>query len=217
MTYNDCVSAIAAAVPERYAANATAMATGLLNKAVLKVGRTPGANWNSEGVTFTLTSGTSNYKIGDTILGQYADPVSLQNLWRTDTRDDEIDIVSLGDFNACARGSTTTGPPEIATLHSSDETLEFYPIPDSGYTIWGLIQKEITKFEDIPDRYHDVLVDEAIASLDPRYAAMRAKEGLQEIADASLTRWDGDHIPITRHLGDVGGSVGSDSSNLRGD
>ena len=216
MTKEDCINAIAAALPQAYQPNAQAMATGLLERAVLKLGRKSGA-WNSEAVSFNLTSGKSVYEIGSDILGQYTDPVALRDLWRSDTEDWPIPIYDVMEFNKYARGSETTGEPRIATIHSSDNKLEIYPIPDASYEVWGYIQREIKGFNDIPEKFHDVLIDEAIAILDPRLAVVRANEGLKELAGTSPTKWEGNTIPISRNLGVPDGNVEPRSWDLRGD
>jgi hypothetical protein len=197
-------------------ANAEEVAGGLKNKAVLKVGRTPGVAWNRQHVTFNLQSGKSSYDCGVDILSDEK-PAGLQYLWHTDTPSAPIRVIPVQAFNAYARGSSSSGRPEIATLHSDTKTLEVWRSPDAAYTIWGYLKKKIVNFSDIPAEYHDVVVDVAIASLDPANALRFATEGLEDARNDSLTPWDGSVVAIERHLGDSDAAIQPDSYNLRGD
>jgi hypothetical protein len=216
VTEQEAITAITIAVPANMQANADTIAKVLLKKAILKVGRTPGQSWNSDAVTVSLTSGQSTYRVGVDVLGTYADFVNMQFLWRTDTQGGDIPILAVEEFNNYARGSTSSGAPQIATLHSSDETLEIWPIPDAAYSLWGYAQKKIVNFDEIPENLHDVLIDVAIDSFNPITSGVRAREGIKDVKSQSLTRWDGNTIAISRHLGG-GGRTKPDSHNLRGD
>jgi hypothetical protein len=215
VTEQEILEAIKIAFPAG-SSNADVVAKSLLKKAILKLGRTPAQAWNSTSKTFALQANKGSYQVGLDILGGYEDFVNMQELWCNDARDNPIPIVTLDEFNSYARGGTSTGRPTMATLHSDEEILEFYPIPDSAYSIWGYIQKAIENLADIPDTYHDVLIDLAIDSLNVQTAGIRAREGTKEIKGQSLTRWDGNTFRISRHLGG-GGTNKPDSHNLRGD
>jgi hypothetical protein len=220
MTEPEVLEAIKIHVPAASSSNADVVANSLLKMAVLRVGRTPGVEWNRLHVDLTLASGTSSYVIGKTILqdGSFEDLKGLQYLWRTDTTGFPIPIVKIQEFNKYgARGSSTTGPPVVATLHSMDETIEFFPSPDASYVLWGYAQLRITKFDDIPEDFHDVLVNYAIASLDRKSALAMANAGLEDAKGDSLTKWEGNVIPISRSVGSSGRGKRADSHNLRGD
>lgn len=216
MTKQQVLDEIAALIPVNANVNADVRAQTLLARAVLRVGRMKGVHWNREDVTIAIEGGKSSYKVGVDILGQYADMKNVQVLWRTDVQRPGIPILDIEDFNLFKRGNSASGPPEYATIHSSDETLEIYPTPDTNYSLFAYIKKKITKFEEIPDEYHDVLIDEAVASADPRTALARAQRGTKEIAGDSLTEWSGNVVPIARHVGRTGLGVEVNSQNLRG-
>jgi len=221
MTEAEVINAIKGGVlrqlPNLDSSNAEVIAKGLMLKAVLKVGRMNGVDWNKDAVTFNLTASKSIYKCGVDILGSFTRIKGLQYLWRTDTQDAPIRIVNLQEFNAYRRGATGTGTPELATLHSSDETLEVWRTPNITYSVWGYVQKRIVDLKDIPDIYYDVVIDVAIASLDPRNAIAFAQLGLDDMKKDSLTIWDGNSIPLGRHIGGDYSGTKSDSFNLRGD
>jgi len=221
MNETEVISAVKGGVirqlPNVTDANAEVIARGLILKAVLKVGRMNGVDWNKEAVSFNLTSGQSVYKCGIDILSAYSRIKNLQYLWRTDTQDSPIRIVNLQEFNAYRRGATGTGKPELATLHSADETLEVWRTPDTTYAVWGYVQKRIVDLKDIPDIYYDVVIDVAVSSLDPRNAVVFAQLGLDEMRKDSLTIWEGNSIPLGRHLGEDYAGTHGDSYNLRGD
>ena len=215
MTKAEVQKAIALSVPEKFQANADAIADVYMKKAILKLGRTKGVHWNQKDVTFTLTSGKSSYNLGSDILSDYGDLKNLKFLWRTDTQRPGIPVLPVQEFNKTARGSTQTGQPQIATVHSDNLTFEVWPAPDSAYTMWVYIRKNIQNFKDIPSEYHDVLIDTAVASLrDPKAFAA---DGIREMREDSVLAWDGNTVPIDRHLGKGAGAAGPDSQNLRGD
>jgi hypothetical protein len=217
----DVISAIKGGVLRQIPAlqdpNAEVVSKGLMLKAIIKVGRMPGVDWNREGVTFNFTSGKSSYQCGADILQEFSRIKNLQCIWLTGSIDSPVNVVTLQEFNTYARGSTSTGKPKIATIHSHNETLEVWPVPDATYAAWGYVQKRILKLEDVPEYYHDVVIDVAIASLDPRNAIEFAKSGLKDMRDDTLTPWEGSTIPLGRHIGVEYGVTGADSSNLRGD
>lgn len=203
-------------------ADAEAIAAIFRQKAVLKIGRMRNVDWNRKRVGFSLTSGKTEYYIGSDITGVDApDLQNMQTLWRTDTVADPIHILPISEFNRYARGSSTSGKPQVATLHSGEKMLEIWPSPDSNYSLEGYARLEITRLEQIPEAYHDVVIDYAIAALaaaqNPAIAVQFAQAGLKDIADDSLTQWDGTVVPLPRHLGKTYAGAGADSGNLRGD
>lgn len=217
MNEDEVLDAIKLHIPATHSANAEKIAESLLKKAILKVGRTPSVNWNRTEVTFSLESGTARYELGSDLLVDYEDLKNMQFLWRTDTPGEPIPIVSVNEFNKYARGSSSSGAPIIATLHSEDKILEIYPSPNSAYPLWGYAQRQITNFQDIPEEYHDVLIDYAVASMRGENALVMAAEGLKDAQGDALTQWDGNTVPIIRHVGGRRQGRGADSYNLRGD
>ena len=221
MTFNDAVEAIKPAVPTSASANAEVIATAHLNKSVLKVGRMWGVSFNEKAKTFNLTAGQSSYRVGADILTDFSDLMSIGSLWLTDRTGWECPVVPVQQFNNSARGSTSTGRPTLATIHSDTVQLEVWPTPDSAYEVWAMARKGITEFMDIPDRYHDTVIDDALASLaalrDPKVSIELASVGIDDIRNDKLTSWDGNTFPIERHIAGrlVGGKP--DSSNLTGD
>lgn len=217
MTENDAVNCILAAIPSAAGTDMQVRAKALLSKAVLKVGRLPGVSWNRRDVTFTTTSGKGAYVVGAEILNNVNDVKQLTTLYRNDSQDDPIPVVSVDEFNKYARGSTSTGMPVIATIHSADRKLELWPIPDSAYQLYSYIQMRITKLDEIPSEYHDVVVDVAIRSINPNNAVLLSEQGLKEIKSDNVTRWDGNTIPVSRSVGRAGSGSKATSWNLRGD
>jgi hypothetical protein len=217
MSEADALAAIQLHIPARHSTNATVIAKSLLKKAVLKVGRTPSVHWNRTEVTFDLTSGQSRYELGHEILADIKTLKNVQYLWCTDTPGDPVPIVSVNEFNAYARGSSASSRPQIATLHSKEKILEVWPSPNSDYAMWGYAQNRITNFKDIPDEYHDVVIDYAVASMRAENALTMAAGGLEDAKGDAQAQWDGSTIPISRHVGRTSGRARADSHNLRGD
>ena len=124
-------------IPTLQDPNAAIIAKGLMEKAITKMGRMPGVDWNREGVTFTFKSGTSVYQCGVDLFTAFNRIKNLQFIWLTGSQDSPVNVVTLQEFNAYRRGSTTTGKPQIATMHSYNETLEVWPIPDAAYAEIG--------------------------------------------------------------------------------
>ena len=217
MTEQELVDAIKVGMPPTVPeASRDETAKAMLKKAILKAGRSRSRSWNKEDVTFSLTANKSSYQIGVDILASFADLKKMQYLFRADVLDNPIPIVPVLEFSKYARGSTTVGAPQKATLHSSDETLEIWPIPADAYTMWGYVQKKIENLEDVPSEYHDVLIDLAVASMQARNAKQLANEGMEAINGDSLTEWDDNVIPISRHMGIPEDANDTWSGNLRG-
>lgn len=195
-------------------ADAEEIAEAYVKMAVLKVGRTRGVNWNREAVTFNLVAGQSSYKVGQDILSDYADLRNLQTMYFTDAPDNPIALVDVNDFSIYARGSTSSGRPTMATLHSGETTLEFWPSPSSAYATWAYLRKKIENFADIPDDYHDVIFAVAMAMLSSPSGF--AAKGIKEVQEDSYTTWSGNIIPVSRSMDGTTGGDSSDSGNLRG-
>lgn len=217
MTEPDILDAISIAIPANRA-NAEKIARSYLKKSILKLGRMSGVSWNRKVITFTLISGQQEYKAG---VDSIPDLRGMGTIFRTDTPSNPIPIVDVQEFSRSARGSSTSGTPILATLHSDSTTFEIYPIPAGNYPMWGYIKKKIVNLSDIPEEYHDILIDYAIASIgaseDKRVAVAFAKAGLDDMRDEALTIWEENVVPIGRHLGGsvgVSGIIGS--GNLRG-
>ena len=221
MTKNEIIDAIVAGIRQRTqnipAADARDMAQGLLAAAVIKIGRMPAVSWNRRNVEFSFTSGKSSYETGKDIFGEFTDIKNIQYIWITDSNGSPVKMYSLQEFNRLARGLSSSGKPRIATMHSDDETLEVYPVPDSDYNAVAYVQRVISKFDDIPVEYHDLLVNYANASYDTRTSVAFFAEGKKEAQGDTLTRWDGNTIRISRGVGDQDTVATADSGNLRGD
>lgn len=198
-------------------ADADEIARVYMKKSILRVGRINGVTWNKEAIEFTLTSGQQKYVMGVDIPNLRG----IGTLFRTDTQTNPIPVVDVNEFGRSARGSSTTGKPILATIHSDSVTLEFYPIPSGNYTIWGYIKKKIVNLADIPEEFHDVIIDYAIASIgaseDKSVAVAFARAGLDDLKDETLTVWDENVIPLGRHLVEPSSIwQDPDSGNLRG-
>lgn len=220
MIENDVIKAIALAI-KGDTTNREEVAGVYLKKAILRLGRMDDVGFNMDMVTFNLVAGQKTYDIGVDILEDYDKIWNIKELHRTDESRYRVPIVGFEDFFDYASGNDDTGEPQIATIHSSDSILEFYPIPDSAYPMRAYVRKRINNFADIPVSFHDVLIDlaiESIASLsDAGVAVKRAEDGVNEIKGESLTKWTGNKIILARHLGDNTSSSGRvDSGNLRG-
>ena len=191
-----------------------------ISKAVLKFARANNTNFNRKWATGTLTSGKSSYVVGAEIFSGYSEIQKVQYLWRTDVPGWPISVIGLEAFNRRARGSTTSGPPVVATIHSDKATLELYPIPDSAYTIAANLKKKITGWADIPSYYQDIVVDYAVASVmatrNAEVAVQLLKAGLDDMKYDSIVGWTGDQIPLLRHITEVDDSNTADSGNLVG-
>jgi len=212
MQERDIISAVAVKIGSSNA-NAEEIAGAYVKMAVLKVGRTRGVSWNREGVAFTLTSGKASYKIGQEILKDYPDLRNLQSIHFTDAPDNPVDLVGVDEFSKFARGSSASGRPEKACLHSGETTLEFWPNPASAYATWAYLRKKIENFSDIPEDYHDVVFAVAMAMLTSPSAF--AAQGIKEIKEDSYTTWEGNVFQVSRGIGGASGG-GADSGNLRG-
>lgn len=129
--------------------------------ALNRVGRVDVVPWNKEATTFDTISGTSSYLLETDIFTSYSKIRGLVSLFRTDVRGQEIPIYHYSLFNRIARGSTTTGQPEIATLNGRDKKLELYYVPDGIYTIWAYLRFALYP-ADIPDEYIDMIVWDAV-------------------------------------------------------
>lgn len=220
MTESDVLAAISVAVPKDRP-QAESLAKGHLAKAVLKIGRDRQIDFNRSVETFTLTSGTSAYKFGVDILKDIGDVIEVADLYNTDVPNWQVLIIGTDDFAESARGSTTTGRPTIATLHSTKTgtKIEFWPEPDAAYNMKGDIRVALKDFRDIPDMYHDTLIDYAIASINASIsqetALAMASSTIQDLRKDSRTGWSGGKILLDRHIADVSGSAKCDSGNLR--
>ena len=220
MTENDVKRFLEASVPSDRT-NKVEIAKIALATAISKLGRMPDVDWNRDQVNITLTAGDGDYILNVEMLGDYPSIWNIEELWHTDSQGKPVKVVGLSEFNTYKRGSTTTGRPTIATIHSSEPKIEFYPTPDSAYELWGYVQKSIVNFSEVPDIYHDVLISvgqEFIRSItDTNMASKLAEQGMNEIEEQSKTKWTGNTIDIARHLGRSGTGSGRDSYNLSGD
>lgn len=201
--------------------NHEVIADRVLSAAVLKIGRTQAVAFNREMVTFTLTANDGEYPLGD-LFDQYPAVWNLQYLFLTDSPGVKCHVVDPGEFGAYARGSTQTGKPKYCTLHSKKLTLEFWPKPDSAYNFTCYAKENLSKLNQIPDTYHDQVLNEGLriihaitnASMANKLA-LEGQEDLQEDAAASSAPTI---ARSGRHLGrgTSGGTRGSDSYSITG-
>jgi len=219
MTFEEIVSAVRPAVPKTDAANAEAIARAHVNKAIRRIGRLDDVYFNKVWDTFTLTSGTSSYDLGEDVLKKY-DVFYISRLWDTSTRRNPIEIVGIDDFNSKSRGMSSSGWPLWGTVHSKDATLEVYPIPDADYTVGTYLKTKVTSLDDIGDAFHDIIIDCAVLSLraltDSQIAFKMANDGINDAQASSRTKWRGNQFSIQRHLAGTS-TTGPDSQNLGGD
>jgi len=219
MTEAELVQIIAAAMPQN-SSNAETLGKLLLKKAILKIGRMQGVQFNREWVPFSLKSGKQDMVIGSTILNDYPGVWNMQEMWRTDTGGWNIPIVGIEDFQVYAAGRTTSGAPYIATLHSQKGTLTVYPIPDQDYPVKAYVRRKIVGLEDVPDMYHDTLADYGViaaqALSSPQVAAELLRGDLKDLLGDALTGWSGSTIGAERGLAEEAGTSLVDSGNLRG-
>ena len=223
MTDTEALDYIKMAVPATDAASRDTIAKRCLKKAVIKYGRMKGTSWNSTAETITLTANDNIYDVGRDLL---TDPSgwTILEMWATDRQGWQIHVVSLDDFNEYSRGSTTTGRPIYATVHSDERILEFYPIPDSAYQVWTYFRKVVNNLEDIPEIYHDAVIDYAVlcvkALYDNNIAVQLASSSFKDVSEDSLVMWEGNTIKLVNNATTypkTGGAFRSDSQNLRGE
>ncbi len=218
MRSDDVIKYIRLAIPDTNV-NADDTARAIFNKAVTFVGRMPNVDFNRDWVTFNFVSGTKTYEIGKDILAELSDVMRATVLTATDNVQ-PVEMISIESFRTVTSGLTASGRPTHATVHSSSKKLEVYPTPDSSYEYGLYAQHAITKFEDIPSAYHDVVGDVGIAMVaalkDPSIALSIAKAGLDAMKFDSIIGWSGTNVSVGRGLS--GGSKNRATSyNLMGD
>ncbi len=218
MTSDELTRAVALAVPSVHADKREEIADTFIAMAISKLNRLKDTDINQQYREFTLTGGKASYKLGTDILTT-TKPWNVQNMYRTDIRGWEVSVVDKDKFTPIARGSTITGPPRLATVHSNPPIMEIWPIPDSNYAVGAFVRVNITKIEDIDQRYYDVLYATAIelitAAGSPEMARLVGEEGRHQIESDTLTAWDGTIIPLARNIGQVSDKRKADSGNLR--
>lgn len=194
------------------------IAGALLSYALNKISRKKGVDYNREYKTATLTSGTKEYVLGVDLWSGQGSVWNIQEMQCTDTTGQPIWIVGVDDFNDIARGSTTTGRPTHATVHSANRILRLFPTPDSNYPIEAYVTKKISVLSDLLEIYHDIPIDIAglaiKAGVDPNVQMALVKEGLRDLVIDSATAWTGNSIALDRHLGGDDMMTGADSRNL---
>ncbi len=174
-------------------------AQSYFNAAVSQLGKMDEAYWNKEVKTISTVNGQSSYVIGTDILTDKGPVTGISQIWRTDIQGAQVPIWRVDKFNSYARGSTSTGAPRIACLHSKTQTLEFYYIPDGVYSLWSYVRYPLY-FTDIPDHHNIILAWMGIMiGSKPAYQAYsKAKDlyvnCLKDISSESLDKWDGSRI-----------------------
>ena len=163
-------------------------------------------HWNTVSTDVSLTSGTGSYEFAD-LWGDHTVRGIGEKLYYTDVSK-YVEVLDEDVFNMAFRyRMTTAGRPTHATVHSKDGTIEFYPKPDSAYTLRGQLLVSIGDINDIPDEFHDLVVSRATIRATgadtPANASARAEwaEGKEEIrSDRKYTIFTG-----TKIAGDPGG------------
>ena len=220
MTTEQAIDIIKLSLTGADSASANTVAASLLSYGLVKVARKRGVDFNREYTSFTLSSGKSSYVLGQELFSANPNVWNLQEMYHTDVAGRPIIILGLVDFNDRARGSSTTGRPTIATVHSNPRTLEVFPEPDKDYTVKGYVSKTINSLSDIPNIYHDVPIDFASlaikAATDASVAATLLKEGLADLMADAGAHWSGGKILIDRPLGTEDGGKFADSANITG-
>ncbi len=222
MTESEIKKLIQAAIGEA-APNSAEIADRLFQTAVLKVGRLSNVSFNTERVTFTLTANKQDYVIGSDILTSFPDTWTLQSLWLTDEPGYNIKVVSPDEFTANYAGSSTSGKPKRATVHSvnGQSTLSLWPIPDSGYGVVGYARKPVS-FPDIPVQYHDAIVTQAYLLWQcrnvPELAAAIVADNEKDMQSDSRTAWAGNTFRVPRPISEgLDETTSADSYNLTGE
>ena len=205
MTEQEAITILESGVPSAFQANRSALAKAHLAKAVSKAGRISGVDFNMEKIEITLTSGKSEYRMGQDIAVQTPAFWNIREMYRTDVPNWKVSVVGLEDFNAHARGSTVSAPPQLATMHSARNVFEVWPKPDAAYTLWSYVRVGVSSFAKIPQQYRDIVVDMAMLSMkaafDPGVAARLAKEGFRELTAETLTQSNPDFVSAVHPLG----------------
>jgi len=221
MTEQDIKRLIHASIPSD-AANRDEIADDLFEAAVLKIGRLPNVSFNTERITFNLTANKQDYIIGVDILSNFPEAWTIQHLWITDEAGHNIKVVSQDEYTANYAGSTTTGKPTRATIHSVDgvSKLSVWPIPDSAYGVTGYARKTVG-FADIPDQYHDAIITQAYLIWQARnnasVASALALDNEKDMQGDSRTSWSGSTFRVPRPMSQINRVKRADSYNITGE
>jgi len=203
-------------------ANINATAKNVLTAAVGKVGRVQAVEFNRNQVTFNLTSGKASYKLKAEILSKHPILRNMEYMWITDEPGSHIQVLSYDDFSGWARGSSESGKPTKATLHSNDPLiLEVWPSPDDAYEVVAHAKENITDLQNIPAEYHDVVLAEAYklvhAAANPGAAISLAAEGKFDMEGDAATGSAPSIAMSARELGQSGGISRADHYNTTGE
>jgi len=223
VTKQECLEYLALGVPDSDSANKDKIAKLCLTKAISKFGMMKNVDWNRKRETITLTASKGEYDVGVDILGDSKDGWDISEMWIEDSQGWVVELVDSEFFNMYKRGSSTTGKPIYAAYRTADRLLEFYPTPNSAYSLWIEYRKDIKNFEEIPDVYHAPLLDYGILCIQALFnttlAAQLAAQSIKDMQEDSLTLWNGSQIDMrnvstTYPKGQF--TLSSDSQNLRG-
>lgn len=207
-------------------ATGRATAEAAVAAAICDAGKLRGMTWNSKMVEFNLTAGTSRYEIKSFSAFKKFAFAGIQFLFRSDVKSWPVRIKEPYEFSLIARGSTTVGAPLYASLYDEKLYLEFAPIPDSNYGLWGMAYREINQLSDIPDIHRDIILWKAVLTLAKNDAndQFRILKARQNYADAveksqgmSMTEWQGTRIlPELTWANSLTGSARPTSTDLAG-
>lgn len=201
--------------------NAEALSGDLVKMAIAAIGRMDGITFNETRRTFALIAGQSEYEIGSDIWNGAGNVIAVAHMSLTDVIGSPIMVMPADQFDAYASGSTNTGRTIYAKLYYKDKKpfLKVYPTPDQAYSGEATLRIAIDSLEHIPDHFHQVVVakglEYAAAFSSGQLASMLAKEGVKDLVENSLSKWDGTVIPLARSLDQGDNRLRADSGNLR--
>lgn len=168
--------------------------------------------WNQQSVTFTLAqSSTGRFEITD-LWPDYMVRRIEPKIWLVD-KNRWIEIVDIERFNdATKHRSTTSGTPEIGTIHSRESVLEVWPVPSEAFSCSVMVYFLANSITDIPIEYHDLVIDRAVMMAAPSMVGNRPNqawiaskdswiEGKKEIkAMSKMTAWTGNQIGADKYV-----------------
>jgi hypothetical protein len=181
--------------------------------------------WNEQYLTATLTSGTSLYRMDDLVSDYQVRRIFDECIWFTGERQ-KVEIVDRERYNAESRGTTSTGKPRIAIVHSKDMIVEFWPTPNDNYAIWFMGGIVLTDISELPEELQLPAVNLAIMAVaEADSPALLSAQQMWALAAplipqaGSWTIWKGNQVkPDDNVLGNPEGSgYGVDSTNVVGE
>jgi hypothetical protein len=126
--------------------------------------------------SFTMTAGQSEYTVGTGGNFNTTRPISISSAYiRSGVTDYDIDNIGEDNFDAIP-DKTTRGMPFALTYNGNSPLgkLEFYPVPDSGYTVYLRMQKPqatltLDTVLELPPGWNMYIVHQLAVLLAPEY------------------------------------------------